>query len=308
MQVAGTRSTINHKINVECRTKVTTLVAMVHQTIVYHANSSTIGITENRRRFLTMQHFLLLYLCVAAILLTSMSTPTYAFSLRSQPPVAFYSSCISSSSSSDSSSISSIIFKSINTKSIGLNSFPKPKSLPRPNCFHLKLTTSSNDNESTSDAGDSNSKAAETIRGLYDIMQRNFFVYFTILSDGRQSRITKVKVNEGDDIDSIIDEIKNNNSPDFDDVPAYRIELFESVERTEPLNALEMWKPNVSWGTKQQPLMVKVNPLITRVAAVSPWENSASKYVFCLYKSRCTHVPLVGHIILYILFSHKHSI
>ena len=116
-------------------------------------------------------------------------------------------------------------------------------------------------------------------------MQRKFFVYYTVSIDRRQSRITKVKVNEGDDIDSIIDEIKRVNSPDFDDVPGHRIELFESIKQDEPLNALETWNTRVTWGTKVQPLMVKVNPLITRVAALSPWENSAGECVLCVFKS-----------------------
>ena len=79
------------------------------------------------------------------------------------------------------------------------------------------------------------------------------------------SRITKINVSKGDNIDSIIDKIKTKGSPDFDDVPAYRIELFESIEEEEPLNALETWNPSVSWGTKLRPLMVKVNPSMVAV-------------------------------------------
>ena len=175
-------------------------------------------------------------------------------------------------------------------------------------------TANRSDNESgigDDNAGSNFRKEAKTYSEMLEdeapsTDNRDFFVHLAI--ESRMSQPLEIKVSEGDNLNKIKERMKIHASPDFDDVPAYRIELFESVERTEPLNALEMWKPNVSWGTKQQPLMVKVNPLITRVAAVSPWENSASKYVFCLYKSRCTHVPLVGHIILYILFSHKHSI
>ena len=100
------------------------------------------------------------------------------------------------------------------------------------------------------------------------------FVYYTIIySDERQSRITKIKVQEGDDIDSIIDGIKLKESPDLDSIPASRIELFESIDSAEPLDVLTKWNSNVTWGKPDTPLIVRVRPL-----AISPWNNNEGKY------------------------------
>jgi hypothetical protein len=107
-----------------------------------------------------------------------------------------------------------------------------------------------------------------------------FFLYYTIPIDGRQSRIMKNKISEGDDIDSIIDEIKKKNSILLASIPAYRIELYESFEQEEPLNLLEEWYPNATWGTQQQPLIVKSNPLIASLATTSPWKRNFGKCVF----------------------------
>jgi hypothetical protein len=110
--------------------------------------------------------------------------------------------------------------------------------------------------------------------------KQELYVYYTIPIDGRQSRIMKAKVHKGDDIDSIIDEIKKKGSPDFDSIPAYRIEVYKSFKQEEPLNSLEEWYPNATWGTKQQPLIVKANPFIASVATTSPWKRSFGKCVF----------------------------
>ena len=157
-------------------------------------------------------------------------------SLCSEPPLSYYRNTCSSSSSSSSSC--SIPFTSIDL------------SFLIPNYLQYKQR-----NESSSSNGD------ET----YDNLQQEVFVYYTVSIDGRQSRITKINVSKGDDIDSIIDEIKTKGRPDFDDVPGYRIELFESVKHKEPLHALETWNPSVTWGTKQHPLIVKVNPSMVTV-------------------------------------------
>ena len=77
----------------------------------------------------------------------------------------------------------------------------------------------------------------------------------------------------GDEIDDIRKEIKKENTNVLASVDAGQLELFKSVHEEEPLNALEAWNSSVTWGTKQQPLVVKVNPLmvavIKSVAAVS---------------------------------------
>ena len=135
---------------------------------------------------------------------------------------------------------------------------------------------------SNSDSNNDNNEETET----ENEMSKNFeneHVYYTVFRDGRQSQIAKIKVNKGDDIIAIKEKIKVQCSPDFDSIPAYRIELFESslFGQQEPLNALEKWNMKVTWGTEKQPMIVKVNPLTARsVVAVSPWENSHGECVF----------------------------
>ena len=85
-------------------------------------------------------------------------------------------------------------------------------------------------------------------------------VYYTLSINGQLRRIMKVKVNIRTDIDSIIDEIKKKNNILLSSVDPEQLEIFKSKESSEPLDALEEWNPNVSWGTKAQPLIVKVNP------------------------------------------------
>ena len=91
------------------------------------------------------------------------------------------------------------------------------------------------------------------------------FVYYQVYVDKTTlSQVTKVKVDIEDevDVDSIKDAIKTRSSPEFDSVPIQRIELFESEEDIEqekpPLDARMEWNPNVTWGTKTQPLIVQV--------------------------------------------------
>jgi hypothetical protein len=156
--------------------------------------------------------------------------------------------------------------------------------------------------------------------------KQELYVYYTISIDGRQSRIMKAKVHKGGDIDSIIDEIKKKNSILLASIPTYRIELHESFEQKEPLNALEKWSPNAIWGTKQQPLIVKSNPFTFSgtVAPISPWKRSFGEFNFCMkrrlpvvlcdnvtYRCNNVHVPhfyywnifltIFGYALLYIL-------
>ena len=242
-----------------------------------------------------MQQFLrvllILYLYAATIRLTSTSTSISAFFLRSYSPVSYYSTCSScSSGSSSGSSRSNIPFTLIHTKSVVSHSLPKPiHFLCKPRCDAEKqryrtrcyLTVSSENSESISNDDDDDDGAVDTNRKevtkyeqtsengsgdgdeTYDNLQQEAFVYYAVSIDGRQSRITKVNVSKGDDIDSIIDKTKTKGSPDFDDVPAYRIELFKSIEEEKPLHTLKTWNPSVSWGTKHQPLIVKTPDIET---------------------------------------------
>ena len=151
-------------------------------------------------------------------------------------------------------------------------------------CF---LTISSARRISNSDGNHDNNEEIETENEMSKHLENDTtgskHLYYTVFRDGRQSQIAKTKVNKGDDIITIKEMIKIQCSPDFDSIPSYRIELFESLlfEREEPLNALEKWNTKVTWGTEKQPLIVKVNHLTARsVAAVSPWENSHGECAF----------------------------
>ena len=68
-------------------------------------------------------------------------------------------------------------------------------------------------------------------------------MHYKISIDGQTSRVMTIKVKNEDYIDSIIDEIKTKNGVLLSSVDPAQIELFESVEEVEPLNALETWNP-----------------------------------------------------------------
>jgi hypothetical protein len=230
--------------------------------------------THNRPKFTTLKmQFTLLHVTVTAALLTS----TSAFFLRSKSSKSLIEICFPSSAS-------------MKVASMGFLSIPKPTYFQHVQCDARKerrstrcSLSSTNTNDGSNKSGGDDSEVTETEGETNDNRMPYFFLYYTISMDGRQSRIMKIKISEGDDIDSIIDEIKKKGSPDFDSIPAYRIELYESFEQDEPLNSLEEWYPNVTWGTKQQPLIVKANPLIASVATTSPWKRSFGKCVFCTY-------------------------
>ena len=70
--------------------------------------------------------------------------------------------------------------------------------------------------------------------------------------------------------------MKIQSRPDFDTIASYRIELFESNEHTEPLNAVVTWNSNVKWGTQTHPLIVKVNPSMLTDAPVNTGNSVAA--------------------------------
>jgi hypothetical protein len=78
------------------------------------------------------------------------------------------------------------------------------------------------------------------------------------MDNNRLSQVTKVHVDERDDIDSIKKKIKDHGRPDFDTVDAFQIEAYTSMEQDEPLDSLEMWSKTVIWGTPERPLIVKI--------------------------------------------------
>ena len=122
------------------------------------------------------------------------------------------------------------------------------------------------------------------------------FVYVAV--DGLLSRTMKIEVTEGEDVLSIKDKIKEKKKNAYASYDADDLVLFKSNETTEldaestsdeleipldpvgkALSALDEWNRNVTWGTKRQPLIVKVNSATTSVIKVSPWKNSKSAYV-----------------------------
>ena len=105
--------------------------------------------------------------------------------------------------------------------------------------------------------------------------RRNSFVWVKVPIDDQKETMTSIVVEEGDSIDTIKERIKIKNSPDFDSVSTTRIELFESEQDIEqekpPLDPTMEWNPNVTWGTKTQPLIVQVP--VQRISE-SPWSNN----------------------------------
>jgi hypothetical protein len=96
--------------------------------------------------------------------------------------------------------------------------------------------------------------------------QQNFYVYLII-----QGEIDKVKVSVGDEVVDIKKAMKIENSNTFASVDPIQIQLYEFTGSAQPLDALEKWNPDVTWGTATQPLIVKIE----RRVAVSPWSNSS---------------------------------
>jgi hypothetical protein len=92
----------------------------------------------------------------------------------------------------------------------------------------------------------------------YANLEKPSFVFYTLSMNGQQSQISTIKVNEGDDIDSIKRGIKVDNSNLCASVPAYRLEAFISIDEEEPLDSLEKWTKTVTWGTPETPLIVKI--------------------------------------------------
>ena len=88
---------------------------------------------------------------------------------------------------------------------------------------------------------------------------KRHFVFVEIpIGDGKWEQ-TKIDVNDGDDIDDIRKTIKNENSNLFAATNTVQMKLFTSADEEKPLDAFKEWNPNVTWGTKGQPLFVKVD-------------------------------------------------
>ena len=71
--------------------------------------------------------------------------------------------------------------------------------------------------------------------------ENGFFVYYRYIAslEGRQSRLLRIYVNEGDNIDSITKRIKNMNHF-FASVSAEQMEMYESIEQETPLPSFNL--------------------------------------------------------------------
>ena len=99
-------------------------------------------------------------------------------------------------------------------------------------------------------------------------------VYLVI--DGRMSQPIEVKVAKGDSLNKIKERMKIQSRPYFDSIPTFEIELFESKKHKKPLNAFVTWNSDVKWGTQTQPLIVKINPSMVKVAPVNTGSSTAA--------------------------------
>ena len=108
----------------------------------------------------------------------------------------------------------------------------------------------------TAQSGDADRKEAETDSDVLPRDKTPTYVCYSVLMDGRQTRNMTIHVSNNDYIDSIIDEIRKRNSVLLASVDPSQIELFTSAKQEEPLNALEKWKPGVTWGTEAMSLIV----------------------------------------------------
>ena len=211
------------------------------------------GPQEQHTRFSSIMRFFLIQVHVTAVLLTS----TSAFLLRSKhkPPHSFYS------------------FPATSTDDV--LSFPKPNLFQHVRCDVQKeccsircFLSSANNNESS--GGDKRSLPQAAGDEVSD--NDKGIVYVAV--DGYMSRIMEIKVKKGDSIYAIKEEIKRKGSPVFDSIAAFEMKLFESTQQTtkrksnyedteeplmpveKPMNAITPWKSEVTWGTKEQPLIV----------------------------------------------------
>ena len=84
--------------------------------------------------------------------------------------------------------------------------------------------------------------------------ENELFVYYRYIAslEGRQSRLLRIYVNEGDNIDSITKRIKNMNHF-FASVSAEQMEMYESIEQEDPLPSFNLrWELNVTWDFCQR--------------------------------------------------------
>jgi hypothetical protein len=101
------------------------------------------------------------------------------------------------------------------------------------------------------------------------------FVWVKVPTYDQHKAKLSVEVKACDSIDTIKEAIKKKRSNAFASIDASDLELFESEQDIEqekpPLDPTMEWNPNVTWGTKTQPLIVQVP--VKRIYE-SPWSYS----------------------------------
>ena len=88
--------------------------------------------------------------------------------------------------------------------------------------------------------------------------ERHFVVVSIPIGEGTvgERKLTTVDVSDGDDIDDIKTKLKEKCSNVFAATDTVQLKLFTSKDQKKLLGFKDKWKPNVTWGTKEQPLFV----------------------------------------------------
>ena len=74
---------------------------------------------------------------------------------------------------------------------------------------------------------------------------QQFFAYYVVASvDGQLSEKAKIKVGNGDNIDTIREAIKNDNGGFFTFVRTFEMQLFASATSEHPMDIVEEWNPD----------------------------------------------------------------
>ena len=131
---------------------------------------------------------------------------------------------------------------------------------------------------------------------------QQFFAYYVVASvDGQLIEKAKIKVGNGDNIDTIRESIKNDNGSFFTFVRTFEMQLFASATSEQTMDIFEEWNPDIHWGTKESPLILKVN----RISLAPPWNSeegtcflfiSQLNYLVFLFFCRLFHTNIAENL------------
>jgi hypothetical protein len=95
---------------------------------------------------------------------------------------------------------------------------------------------------------------------VFDISAKEGVVWYDISQiAGVKETFSDVSVQAGESISSIKRKIKVEGGEWFQNVATPMINLYESINSTEKLDARTKWNSNVKWGTEEEPLVVKLS-------------------------------------------------